>query len=244
MDQQLRIHWHRLALLLSGMLTAALCFIPVGKVPLVWTLHAIVRVRIAALALCALAAVLAVFGRWRRELWLPFRIVAFTVVGAAALFCLFRVVVLAHRALPTFADDDPEAAPYYEKACDAGEMDACTALGACYWTGTCKLPKNQARGLSFFQKACDGGDMAACGQLGICYESGGCGLIKSGQRAVAYYEKACDGGDMGMCNNLGICYYKGECGLGKDDAQAAALYKKACSGGDSGACHNLDLMKD
>jgi hypothetical protein len=243
MSLEPRMHRQRVAILFIAAVAAVLHVLPLGKVPLIWTLDGIARARTVAWGLCGLAAALAVFGRHRRKMRLPLRIAGFAAVGVAIALGLFRIVVLSPRSLPTFADDDPGAASYYQKVCDAGAMNACAALGICYWTGTCGVAKNPSRGLDLFQKACDGGDMSACGQLGVCYESGGCGLTKSSERAVAYYERACDGGEMGMCNNLGVCYFKGECGLGKDDARAVELYTKACRGGDSGACHNLDLVK-
>jgi len=190
-----------------------------------------------------IALVLTLIGRRDREMRLPVQIGSIVAAVSVLSFCIFRIVVLGNRVLPVFEDDDPRAGVYYNKACEAGRMDACTQLGGCYWTGSCGLAMDGQRGLDLYQKACDGGEMGACGQLGICYEFGGCGLVKSSGRPVALYEKACSGGDPSMCNNLGGCYYKGQCGLAKDDTRAAQLYRKACEGGDSSACHNLDVMK-
>jgi TPR repeat protein len=198
----------------------------------------------AAITLFALIAVAILLGGRRHEMGLPLQIGSIVGVAAILAFCIFRIVAFGKRTMPTFADDDPRAAAYYQKVCNEGDMEGCSMLGTCYWTGSCGVAKNGSQGFDLFQKACDGGEMGACGQLGVCYEFGGCGLVKSGERAVAFYEKACSGGEMSMCNNLGVCYHKGECGVGKDDARAAVLYKKACRGGDSGACHNLDLMKN
>ena len=243
MDEPL-IHRQRLAILSVAAVAIGLCFLPTGKIPLVWTMHGILTARKAALALFGLVSVATLLRRRNKEMGLLSQIGSLAAVGAILSFCVFRIVVLGHRTMPTFDDDDPRAGVYYQKSCDAGSMEACTMLGTCYWTGSCGLAKNGPRGFDLFQKACDGGEMGACGQLGVCYEFGGCGLTKSGERAVALYEKACVGGEMSMCNNLGVCYHKGECGLGKDDGRAAELYKKACRGGDSGACHNLDLLKN
>ena len=228
-----------------GALAVGLCFLPTGKIPLIWDMNGILVARKAAVDLFALIATFVLLGRRKQPIWWP--VYTVSVVGLCALigFCTFRIVVLAHRPMPTFADDDPAASAYYQKTCDQGRMEACAALGTCYWTGSCGIAKKSvAKGLALFEKACDGGEMAACGQLGVCYEFGSCNLMKSGERAVAFYEKACTGGEMSMCNNLGVCYYKGECGLGKDDTRAVALYTKACRGGDSGACHNMSLIKN
>jgi TPR repeat protein len=241
---ELPIHRQRTAVLFVGALAVGLCFLPLGHFPLVWNMHGILLARKAAIALYALIAIFIVLGRRRRPSSLPVQIGSLAGLCALIGFCTFRIVVLAQRPMPTFADDDPAASAYYQKTCDQGRMEACSMLGTCYWTGTCGVAKAVAKGLALFEKACDGGEMAACGQLGVCYEFGGCNLMKSGERAVAFYEKACNGGDMSMCNNLGVCYYKGECGVGKDDSRAVALYTKACRGGDSGACHNLGLIKN
>jgi hypothetical protein len=244
MDRRSCFHRQRVAVVLAAALAAGLLLLPLGKIPLVWTLHGMLWARKIAFGFCGFAALLCLMGRWRAKLWLPFRISGYACAALAVAFGMFRIVVLIPRALPTFADDDPRAVPYYQEACEKGAQDACAALGACYWTGTCGVQKDLTRGLQMFRQACDSGEMTACGQLGVCYEAGGCGLIRDSERAVAYYEKACDGGEMGMCNNLGVCYHKGACGLGKDDRRAAALYNKACRGGDTGACHNLNLLRD
>ncbi len=215
-----------------------------GNIPLVWNMHGILLARKGAMVLFALIVAFMLLGRRRHAISLPVRIGSIAGLCALIGFCAFRIYALAHRPMPTFADDDPAASAYYQKACDQGRMEACAALGTCYWSGSCGMSrKDVAKGLALFERACDGGEMAACGQLGVCYEFGGCNLMKSGERAVAFYEKACGGGEMSMCNNLGVCYFKGECGVAKDDARAIALYTKACRGGDSGACHNLSLIK-
>lgn len=216
-----------------------------GNIPLVWNMHGILVARKAAMVVFALIAAFMLLGRRKRAISLPVWIGSIAGLCALAGFCVFRIYALAHRPMPTFADDDPAASAYYQKACDQGRMEACSMLGTCYWSGSCGMArKDVAKGLALFERACDGGEMAACGQLGVCYEFGGCNLMKSGARAVAYYEKACAGGEMSMCNNLGVCYFKGECGVAKDDARAVVLYTKACRGGDSGACHNLSLIKN
>jgi TPR repeat protein len=243
MNQPL-IHSQRVAILSVAAVASGLCFFPLGKVPHVWTLHGILVARTAALALVGLMGGVVLLWRRKKEMGRLLQVGSLSVVGAIIAFCIFRMIALGNRTMPAFEDDDPQAGVYYQKACDAGEMEACTMLGTCYWTGSCGLAKNGPHGFDLFQKACDGGEVGACGQLGVCYEFGGCGLAKSGERAVAFYAKACDGGEMAMCNNLGVCYHKGECGVGKDDDRAASLYKKACRGGDSGACHNLDLLKN
>jgi TPR repeat protein len=244
MKHNLHIHKQRIAILALALAGILGCYIPLGRFPLVWSLHGIQVCREVVLGVFGLALALTLLGRWGKEMRLPQQIGSIVAAGLVVLFCIFRIVVLGNRSMPVFDDDDPRAGVYYRRACEAGVMEACSLLGGCYWTGTCGIAVDGQRGLDLCQRACEGGYMSACGQLGVCYEFGGCGLSKSADRAVALYEKACTGGEMSMCNNLGVCYNKGQCGLAKDGVRAAQLYRKACKGGDSSGCHNLDVMKD
>ena len=234
----------RLIILLVAVAATAGLFVPLGRVPTVWTLHGIETARFVGLGLLILTTAIVLLGGRTQEMGLSLQISTLTTTGLVVAFCVFRFVVLGSRSMPVFEDDDPRAAAYYVKACEAGVMAGCARLGTCYWTGSCGVALDGRRGFELHQKACEGGDMPACGQLGVCYEFGGCGLTKNSQLAVVMYDKACRGGEAAMCNNLGVCYHKGQCGLGQDDARAAELYRKGCRGGDSSACHNLDIMKN
>ena len=237
----MRFSKQRLTILLVALVGMLGCFVPLGQVPTVWSLHGIQVARQVALGVFGMVLVLVLFGYCRREIWPPARIGSLVATGLVWAFCIFRIGALGFG-LPNFGEDDPRGGAYYTKACAAGVMEACARLGACYWTGTCGVEVDGPRGLALHEKACDGGIMSACGQLGVCNEFGGCGLRRNGERAVALYEKACAGGEASMCNNLGVCYDKGQCGLGQDRARARQLYQKACKNGDSSACHNLDIM--
>jgi len=243
MKLRLRVHRQRLAVAIVATIAMACAFVPLGRVPLIWTTQGLVMARQVAFIVFVATLVIAMVGRWHKEMPRALRLAGILSCGSLVAFCAFRVVVLGQRSIPAFADDDPRALPYYQKACDYGVMEGCTLLGACYWTGTCGAKQDTHRGRELYEHACDGGDYSACGQLGLCLEVGGCGLARNSDLAVAMYERACSGGEMSMCNNLGVCYFKGQCGLSKDDGRAAVLYQKACKGGDSGACHNLALVK-
>jgi uncharacterized protein len=237
----MRFHKQRLAILVVASVGLLACFIPLGHVPLVWSLQGIQGARDVALGVFGMVVVLVLLGPRSREMRPPARIGSVVATCLLWAFCMFRIGALG-IGLPSFDEDDPRGGAYFNKACAAGVMEACARLGACYWTGTCGVEVDGPRGLALHEKACDGGVMSACGQLGVCYEFGGCGLGRSGDRAVALYEKACSGGEASMCNNLGVCYDKGQCGLGQDRAHARRLYEKACKKGDGSACHNLDIM--
>ena len=237
----MRFNKQRLTILLVALLGMLGCFVPLGRVPTIWSLHGIQGARQVALGVFGMVVVLVLLGHRSMELGSAARIGSLVATCLVWAFCIFRIGVLG-VGLPSFDEDDPRGGAYYNKACTAGVMEACARLGACYWTGTCGVEVDGPHGLSLHEKACDGGVMSACGQLGVCYEFGGCGLRRNGERAVALYEKACSGGEASMCNNLGVCYDKGQCGLGQDRAHATRLYQKACKNGDSSGCHNLDII--
>ena len=244
MSSRSGLHTQRLIVLLIAAAATVGLFLPLGHVPTIWTLHGIATARLVAVGLLILTAAIVLLGRRAQEMRLSLQAATLATTGLVVVFCVFRFIVLGSSSMPVFEDDDPQAAVYYTKACDAGVMAACASLGTCYWTGSCGVALDGNRGFELQQKACEGGDPPACGQLGVCYEFGGCGLTKNNQLAVALYERACRGGEAAMCNNLGVCYHKGQCGLGQDDVRAAELYRKGCRGGDSSACHNLDVMKN
>jgi len=244
MSPRAHLHSQRLIVLVVAAAAIIGLFVPLGRVPTVWTLRGIETARLVGLGLLILTAAIVLLGRRAQEMGLPLQITTLGTTGLVVAFSVFRFIVLGSTSMPVFEDDDPRSAVYYRKACDAGVMEGCSRLGACYWTGGCGVAPDGRRGFDLYEKACQGGNMPACGQLGVCYEFGGCGLTKNSQRAVALYEKACQGGEAAMCNNLGVCYHKGQCGLGQDDTRAAELYQKACRVGDSSACHNLDVMKN
>jgi hypothetical protein len=243
MKHTLTIHRQRIIILVAALFGILGCFIPLGRVPLVWSLNGIQIARRIMLGVFGLTLALTMLGRRDKEMRLSVEVVSVAATILVVSFCVFRFIVLGSRSMPLFDDDDPRAGVYYRKACDADSMQACSLLGGCYWTGSCGLNKDGRLGLTLYQKACEGGEMSACGQIGMCYEFGGCGLPKNTARAVALYEQACEGGEMSMCNNLGVCYNKGQCGVSRDELRAEQLYKRACKGGESGACHNLDLMQ-
>jgi hypothetical protein len=243
MNSKTFLHRQRIAILVIAALGLIACFIPLGRVPRFGTLHDLEIARHVVCGCFVVLVGLVLLGRWSQEMRLPVQISSLVVGCCIVGFAIFRIGVLGSRSMPVFADDDPSAGAYYQKACDLGVMEGCALLGGCYWTGTCGVVKDARHGFGLYEKACDGGDMGACGQLGVCYEVGGCGLLKSGEKAVRMYEKACTGGEVGMCNNLGVCYNKGQCGLGKNETRAAELYAMACKGGESSACHNLEVMR-
>jgi hypothetical protein len=122
----MRIHKQRLAILVVALVGTLACFIPLGRVPLVWSLHSLQVARKVALGISGLSFVLTLVGHRDKEMRLPVQIGSLIATGLLVCFCIFRIVVLGNRTLPNFDDDDPRAGAYYNKACDTGLLEACT----------------------------------------------------------------------------------------------------------------------
>ena len=238
------MHLQRITLVSLSILGMGLSFLPWGKQPLLGPLNSTGLFQLAGVLLGVVALILSFVGSLKRAI--SGTVAAFAFLSVLLVFAagVTRIMLVGYYWIPKFAEDDPRAKDFYERACAAGKMKACVLLGTCYWTGTCGQDKDVGRALELYERACDSSEISACGQLGVCYEIGGCGVSRNTAKAIASYEKACAGGEMDMCNNLGVCYHKGGCGVGRDTTKARQLYGKASDGGYSGACHNLTLLAE
>jgi TPR repeat protein len=137
------------------------------------------------------------------------------------------------------AKDASRAAELYRKACDGGQLAACSNLGERYLEGT-GVPKDPGRAAELLRRACNGQAMHSCWALALLYGDG-TGVPKDPAGAVELLRKACDGGYMRGCNTLGTSYDKGA-GVPKDAVRAVELYRTACDGGHMLGCSNLGWM--
>ncbi len=124
----------------------------------------------------------------------------------------------------------------WEKACDGGELIACTDLGVLYVEGQ-GVKRDYAQAKSIFEKSCNAGELYGCTCLGAIYEHGK-GVRRDYSQARALEEKACNGGDMDGCEVLGELYYFGW-GVPANEALARMYVERACQGHVQGACDNL-----
>lgn len=90
--------------------------------------------------------------------------------------------------------------PRYRRACDGGNMLACSNLGLMYANGRGVSPSD-TRAVELYERACDGGEMGGCARLGAMYASGR-GVPQSETRAAELYRRACDGGHSVSCDWL------------------------------------------
>ena len=140
------------------------------------------------------------------------------------------------------ADKLAEAAPYFEKACNAAAIPlACHNLGFAIWSGA-GMPKDDARAMKLFTQVCDGGTAVGCAGVALMYFEGS-GGPKDLPKAAQYYEMACNGGDQEYgCPLLGRMIQNGEGGLTKDVEKARALYQASCNAGSRNGCLLLKQM--
>jgi TPR repeat protein len=129
-----------------------------------------------------------------------------------------------------------EAAPLYQKACDAGEMDGCANLGVMYTRGL-GVAQDYEHGRKLTQLACGAGNMDGCTGLGRLYQTGK-GVPLDNAQARSVYEKVCDSGKMIGCFDLGTLYLVGQGGA-QDYAKAFMLFQEACNGGEMSGCTGL-----
>lgn len=135
--------------------------------------------------------------------------------------------------------DYTAAAGHFARACDAGSVEACGALGEMYSTGQ-GVTANGKIAAPMLAKACDAGIAKACGALGGLYDRGN-GVTANKALAFKLYDVACSRSVMASCHRLGNLYESGE-GAGQDFARAAALYQGACTAGVADGCSSIGSM--
>lgn len=133
--------------------------------------------------------------------------------------------------------DLPKSTALLLRACEGGEVRACTGLGYAYEEGR-GVQRDEKLALACFKKACDAGRAAGCDALGRSYLEGSLGNPQDYGQAAALFIKACDGRWADGCNRLGTLCESGR-GLPKNPAKAEAVYLRACDGGNDWACANL-----
>jgi TPR repeat protein len=58
---------------------------------------------------------------------------------------------------------------HLQKACDAGDAEACSKLGQQYYSGK-GVKEDRVKAVSLYQKACDGGSATGCFRLGFWHD--------------------------------------------------------------------------
>jgi TPR repeat protein len=115
-----------------------------------------------------------------------------------------------------------EAAKWYRKAGDQGNMSAQYSLGLMLEKGK-GVPKDDKEAAKWFRKAAELGHAKAQYTLGLMYREG-----KYPKEAIKWFQKAADQGNLNAQNNLGEMYENGE-GVPKDNVQAYAWFNIAAA---------------
>ncbi|CAA6821547.1 MAG: Unknown protein [uncultured Sulfurovum sp.] len=127
----------------------------------------------------------------------------------------------------------------YVEKCDAGDAEACLAIGQHYEEGEL-LGKDYVKALKFYEQSCALKNAEGCMYLAYMYDEP-IGVKQNYKKAIKYYTQGCDGSNMVACRFLGYLYDEG-LGTQKNYKKAHELYIKACNHEDEYACNNLGFM--
>ena len=131
------------------------------------------------------------------------------------------------RVLEETPDTWPEAATLYQRAADAGHVDAAVSLGVMYQNGN-GVAQDFARARALYDAPAAAGHARAQNNLGLLYVRGS-GVPQDYDRAAALFAAAAEQGLAQAQTNLGVMYENGF-GVDQSDAEAARLYKLGGAG--------------
>lgn len=160
------------------------------------------------------------------------------------------------------------AAENFEKACDGGYAEACTALADMVASGQAGDP-DIPRARDLYERGCDKGDDAACAAIApidVPPPAAAPMVQNVAPKATAVIDAApqvldqapaatqapafaverdlfdaCQRGENAACNELGERHSHGD-GVSHDYERAAKLFQRACAGGELAACTNLGIL--
>jgi TPR repeat protein len=137
-------------------------------------------------------------------------------------------------------EEAPAAARELDRACGAGDLSACAALGPFLVEGA-GVAADARRAHEVLDRACSGGVASGCNNLGVLYSTGR-GTARDEAKGTAFYRRACDLGDVGQgCYNVGSALVNG-LGVERDEARGASFLERACNAGESNGCLTLGVI--
>lgn len=140
--------------------------------------------------------------------------------------------------------DDQKSRDYYKRACEAGNMFGCRAMGFSFKNSMnvekTIIESDYDAARPYFEKACDAGNALSCRALGNLYHFNH-GVKEDVEKARRLYEKSCDLGNYFGCNDLGALYMYGR-DVEQDFDKARTLFEYACEGARLG-CLNLQNVE-
>jgi TPR repeat protein/tRNA A-37 threonylcarbamoyl transferase component Bud32 len=126
--------------------------------------------------------------------------------------------------------DEARGTSLLQSACDAGETEACVALGQRRHDA-----QNGAGAVALYQRACDSGNGTGCTLLAGAYLRGE-SVPVSGARAAALYERACVADDFAACHSLARLLSDPPADVPPSRDRARVYFRVACQGGARDAC--------
>lgn len=130
-----------------------------------------------------------------------------------------------------------------EAACDAGDLQGCTALGRAFLEGVGR-PLNRPVAELLLRQACDGADVEGCLVLGKWLVESDYVIVERWQAeayayGIAMLGRACGLGNLGACSEQANAVEFGFKAAMGDLAAAVALRRQACARGSDRACREL-----
>lgn len=129
-----------------------------------------------------------------------------------------------------------QAAEWYEKAANKGNMHAQTSIGLLYFFGL-GVPKNYTKSAEWYKKAAEQGDALATYNLAGCYRCGR-GVEQNDEMAATYNQKAANMDMPEAQAELAGMYYLGT-GVEQDYTMAVHWFKRAVANGYEYAYYGL-----
>jgi TPR repeat protein len=133
------------------------------------------------------------------------------------------------------AEDASSAISYYEKACNAGDGEACQHAADCYADGRIGV-RDAAKTVKLTTRGCDLGFARSCTELASIRIEGKHGAAREGQAGIDRLQTACNQPNgAAYCVQLGDYYRRGTVAQ-KDAAKALDAYERGCARYSTDAC--------
>ena len=131
-----------------------------------------------------------------------------------------------------------EAAKWFLKAAEQGQVEGQYAMGECYSKGLGVI-QSDVEAAKWFLKAAEQGQVEGQFAMGYCYYEG-LGVTKDDAEAVKWYRKAAEQGYAEAQYNLGLNYYDGT-GVTQSYTEAVKWFRKAAEQGYAAAQNRMGL---
>ena len=132
-----------------------------------------------------------------------------------------------------FQADPRSAYLRWRPACQAGEQQSCTRLGALQLEGAPGLPRNPGQALAALDRACEAGAARACHLAGVQREAGW-----SPERVEEWFGGLCEQGHRDSCWHLGLRYRNGTLAA-SGPAAVDAVMRRGCELRHPNACYDV-----